>query len=98
MEKFGFLTIRMLPQKIFQPIVSGSFLSLAKVGKCNALWSTAAAAVSVVGLVSYFLKFNGITGVSQFMQKQMSRTEILTLTLMVWRYNKGGGIPVIVEC
>ena len=65
------MTIRMLHQKIFQPIVSGSFLSLAKVGKCNALWSDAAAAVSVVGLVSYFLKFNGITGVSQFMEKQM---------------------------
>ena len=54
------MTIRMLPQKIFQPIVSCSFLSLAKVGKCNALWS-AAVAVSVVVLVSYFLGFNGIT-------------------------------------
>ena len=60
-------------KKIYQLIVSGSFLSLAKVGKCIALWSTAAAAVSVVGLVSYFLKFNGITtGVPQFMLKQIS--------------------------
>ena len=65
------MIIRMLPQKYFN-LLTCSFLSLAKVGKCNALWSTAAAAVSVVGLVSYFLKFNGITtGVPQFMQKQI---------------------------
>ena len=59
--------------------MSGSFLSLAKVGKCNALWSTAA--VSVVGLVSYFLKFNGITtGVPPVYAKINFTNTNLTLT------------------
>ena len=61
--------------------MSGSFLSLAKVGKCNALWSTAAAAVSVVGLVSYFLKLNGITtGVPPVYAKTNFTNTNLTLT------------------
>ena len=64
--------------------MSGSFLSLAKVGKCNALWSTAAAAaaaVSAVGLVSYFLKFNGITtGVPPVYAKINFTNTNLTLT------------------